>query len=166
MFRKKNSLPTLHYERLKNMRTTIYSDTLLLEKLKAAMDEVGLSKDALIQLLVTRIITKNRFVPMPCKAVKYQSGGPERVWKTEHINLEPEFYEKALDLRRHCKFSVSWFVAFAIVNYLDELVNELKNSGNSENILDNYVSDYAYISEMVVGYRVFLTIMDTQSKKT
>jgi hypothetical protein len=105
------------------MRTTIYSDTLLLDKLKAAMAEVGLSKDELIQLLVTRIIKKNSFVPRPCKAVKYQDGGPERVWKTEHINLEPEFYEKALDLRRHFKFSVSWFIAFAITNYLDELVN-------------------------------------------
>jgi hypothetical protein len=103
MFRKKNSLPALHYKRLKKMRTTIYSDTLLLHKLKAAMDESGLSKDELIQLLVTRIINKNRFVPRPCKAVKYQDGGPEREWKTEHINLAPLFYEKALDLRRHFK---------------------------------------------------------------
>jgi hypothetical protein len=33
------------------------------------MAEVGLSKDKLIQLLVTRIIKKNSFVPKPCKAV-------------------------------------------------------------------------------------------------
>jgi hypothetical protein len=148
------------------MRTTIYSDRVLLDKLKAAMAEVGLSKDELIHLLITRIINKNNFVPKPCRAVKYQGGGPEREWKTEHVNLEAEFYEKAHDLRRHFKYSVSWFIAFAIVNYLDELVNELKNPGNSENIPDNYVRDYAYISEMLGSFRVFLTIMDTQRRKT
>jgi hypothetical protein len=148
------------------MRTTIYSDKSLLDKLKAAMAEVGLSKDELIKQLITRIITKNSFVPQPGKRVSYQTGGPEREWVIEHIKLEEEFYEKALDLRRHFKFSVSWFIAFAIVNYLDELVSDLKNPGSREKILVNYARDYAYISEMSGTIRVFLTMMDTRSQKT
>ncbi len=130
------------------------------------MAEVDLTKDELIELLILRIIKENRFVPQPCKTVKYQGSGSDTVWKIEHINLEPVFYEKALDLRRHFKFSVSWFIAFAIFNYLDELVKDLSNSGNREKILDNYVKDYVYISKMVGGMRVFITMMKTQSKKT
>jgi hypothetical protein len=149
-----------------NMRTTINADRELLDKLDAAMAEAGLSKNEMIQLLITRIITKNSFVPQQGRTVKYQSAGPEREWETEHISLEEEFYEKALDLRRHCKFSVSWFIAFAIVNYLDELLRDLKNPGKSEKIMDNYVRDYAYFSEMIGSVRVFLTMMDTQSQKT
>ncbi len=130
------------------------------------MAEAGLSKNELIKLLISRIIKKNSFIPQTGKSVKYQDGGSEIVWKIEHINLEPEFYEKVLDFRRHYEYSVSWFLGFAIIHYLDELISDLKNSENSENNLDNYVGDYAYISEMVDSVRVFITMMDTKSKKT
>ncbi len=166
MFRKDNFLPVFYIERLDNMRTTINADTILINRLKEAMAEVDLPKDKLIELLLSRIIIKNSFVPKPCEAVKYQDGGPDKVWKIEHINLESLSYEKVQDFRRHFKFSVSWFIAFGIINYLDELVSELRNSGNSEKNLDNYTRNYAYIYEIVGSIRVFLTIMETQSKKT
>ncbi len=166
MFGKNNSIPAFYNERMDNMRTTINADTLLILKLREAMAEVDLTKDELIKLLISRIIKKNSFVPQPGKTVKYQDGGPERVWKIEHINLEPVFYEKVLDLRRHFKFSVSWFVAFAIINYLDELVNDLSNSGNSAKNIDNYTRGYVYISEIVGSILVFITMMETQNKKT
>ncbi len=85
------------------MRTTINSDTLLLNKLREAMAEVDLPKDQLIELLISCIIKKKGFVPQPCKTVKYQNGRPDSVWKIEHINLKPVFYEKVLDFRRHFK---------------------------------------------------------------
>ncbi len=130
------------------------------------MAEADLPKDKLIKLLVSRIINKNSFVPKPYKTVKYQESGQDTVWKIEHINLEPVDYEKLLDLRRHFKFSVSWFIAFAIINYLDELVKVFSNSGNTEDTLDNYVKDYVYISKMVCSIRVFITMMEIRSKKT
>ncbi len=166
MTRKNTTLPALYYERLDNMRTTIYIDTILLDKLKNAVAEVGESKDVLIELLIQRIIDKNRFVPKPCKRVKYQDEGPGGEWKVEHINIKPLFYEKAQDLRRHFKYSVSWFIAFAIKYYLDELISDLKNPGKNENNMVNYTGDYVYFSEMAGSIRVFLTMMDTQSKKT
>jgi hypothetical protein len=148
------------------MRTTINIDRVALDKLKEAMTDIDLSKNELIELLVSRIIKENSFDPKPYETVKYQKSRPDGEWKIEHINLKSEFYEKAQDLRRHFKFSVSWFIAFAIVNYLDELIYDLNNSGNSENILDNYVRDYVYFSEMVDSKRIFVTILDTQAKKT
>jgi hypothetical protein len=148
------------------MRTTIYINTIYLDKLKEAMAAVNLSKDELIALLVTRIIKKNNFAPVPYKAVEYQKSEPDIVWKIEPVKLDPLFYEKDLVLRRHFKFSFSWFIAFAIVNYLDELVYELRNTKDYGNTLDNYTRDYVYISEMVGSIRVFITMMDTRMGKT
>jgi hypothetical protein len=86
-----------------SMRTTIYINTLYLDKLKEAMDTVGLSKDELVTLLVSRIIKKNSFTPEPYKRVEYQESGPDIVWKIEPIKLDPLFYEKDLVLRRNFK---------------------------------------------------------------
>jgi hypothetical protein len=148
------------------MRTTIYINTILLGTLKEAMTEVDLPKDKLMELLVSRIINKNNFDPEPYKSVEYQKSRADIIWKREHIKLDPEFYEKVLDLRRHFKFSVSWFIAFAITNYLDELINELMNPEDYEKIMDNYTGDYVYISKMVGSKRVFITILDTRREKT
>jgi hypothetical protein len=148
------------------MRTTIYINTIFLDKLEEAMAAVDLSKDELITLLVSRIIKKNSFDPKPCKTVEYQKSEPGIVWKIEHVKLDPLFYEKDLVLRRHFKFSFSWFIAFAIVNYLDELIYELRNPKGCENTLDNYTRDYVYISKMVGSIRVFITMMDTRMGKT
>ncbi len=148
------------------MRTTINIDTALLIKLQEAIIEIDLPKDKLIARLISRIINKNSFDPKPYTTVKYQESSSERKWKIEHINLEPEFYEKALDLRRHFKFSVSWFIAFAIMYYLDELISDLSNPENSEKNMDNYLRDYAYISKMIGSKSVFITILETEGKKT
>jgi hypothetical protein len=148
------------------MRTTIYINTIYLDKLKEAMAAVDLSKDELIALLVSRIIKKNNFAPEPYKTVEYQKSEPGIVWKIEPIKLDPLFYEKDLVLRRHFKFSFSWFIAFAIVNYLDELVYELRNPKDCDKVLYNYTRDYVYISKMVGSIRVFITMMDTRRGKT
>jgi hypothetical protein len=64
------------------------------------------------------------------------------------------------------QFSFSWFIAFAIVNYLDELVYELRNPKDCDKVLYNYTPDYVYISKMVGSIRVFITMMDTRKGKT
>jgi hypothetical protein len=148
------------------MRTTIYINTIYLDKLKEAMVAVNLSKNELVALLVSRIIKKNSFTPEPYKTVEYQESRPDIVWKIEPVKLDPLFYEKDLVLRRNFKFSFSWFIAFAINNYLDELVYELRNPKDCDKVLDNYVQDYAYISEMLGGIRIFITMMDTRRGKT
>ncbi len=70
------------------------------------------------------------------KPVKYQKGVPGTVWKIKKITFEPVFYEKALDLRRNFMYSVSWFIACAIDNFLDELVEEMLNPEDPEIIED------------------------------
>ena len=113
------------------MRTTINIDVTLLEKFETAMETLRLSKNELLSLLLARIIRENEFEPRPHERVRYQERGKGLiVWKKEPVTLESVFYEKYLDLRRNCKFSVSWFIAFAIKNYLDKLIEDLAVSGD------------------------------------
>ncbi len=142
------------------MRTTINIDRNLLERLEEAMDTLHLSKNELISLLLARIIRKNEFEPMPHKRIRYQERGKGLiVWKKKHINIDSVFYEKFLDLRRNFKFSVSWFIAFAIRNYLDELVEILSNSKDTKLILDNYDRNFVYISRMLGSVRLFISLL-------
>jgi hypothetical protein len=142
------------------MRTTMNIDVTLLDEFKAAMETLHVSKNKLISLLLGRIISNNEFVPRPYERVKYQ----ERckgliVRKKEHINIEPVFYEKYLDLRRNCKFSVSFLIAHAIKNYLDELIYDFSNSEDTKETLDNYVRNFVYITKMLGTIPLYISIL-------
>jgi hypothetical protein len=69
------------------------------------------------------------------------------------------FYEKFLDLRRNYKYSVSWFIAHAIRNYLDELVADLTNPRDPEKILDNYDWNHVYITRMLGTIPLFISVL-------
>ncbi len=81
------------------------------------------------------------------------------VWKIERIKFEPVFYEKALDLRRNFKYSVSWFIAYAIDNYLDELVDEVLNPKDPENVGVNYDRNSVYIAQLLGDVQVFTSML-------
>ncbi len=149
------------------MRTTITIDSELLEKLEEAADTLRLSNNALISLLLTRIIRKNEFEPRPYERVTYQKFGKEFIiLEKEHINIDSVFYEKYLDLRRNFKFSVSWLIGFAIRHYLDELVYDLSNPRNHKKILDNYARNFVYITRMLDTVPLFISILGFPDQKT
>ncbi len=148
------------------MRTTINIDVTLLGEFETAMDTLHLSKNKLISLLLARIISKDEFEPRPYERVTYQ----ERcngliVRKKEHINIESVFYEKYLDLRRNLKFSVSWFIAYAIKNYLNELVFDLINTDNTKVTPDNYARNFVYITKMLGTIPLYISILGVPELK-
>ena len=62
-------------------------------------------------------------------------------------------------------FSVSWFLSFAIFNYIDEIVKELNNTEIQENILDNYDQNFIYMARMFGGIKGFLTLWGVPEEK-
>jgi hypothetical protein len=141
-------------------------DLKLFEKLEEAMDTLHLSRNELVSPLLARIIRKNEFEPKPHERIRYQERGKGLiVWKKKHINIDSVFYEKYLDLRRNYKFSVSWFIAFAIRNYLDELVCNLSNSDDSEIILDNYDRNFIYMYKNIESVHIFISSLGYPGEK-
>ncbi len=148
------------------MRTTININTKLLKELENAAKILNLPQDEVISQLLARIIRKNHFNPRPYERVRYQKRGKGLIiWKKEHINIDSVFYEKYLDLRRNFKFSVSWFIAFAIKYYLDELVYDLSNPRDTKKILDNYERNFVYITKMLGNVPLFISILGFPESK-
>ncbi len=149
------------------MRTTITIDSELLKKLEEAAGILRLSNNEMYSLLLARIIRKDEFEPRPHERVTYQKWGEDFfILEKEHINIDSDFYEKYLDLRRNFKFSVSWLIGFAIRNYLDELVYDLSNPRNHKKILDNYEQNFVYIARMPDNVHVFISILGFPKLKT
>jgi hypothetical protein len=147
------------------MRTTIYINTIHAQKLKVAASLLNISKNEIISILISRLTHDNRFDSSIFKAVEYQKSDPDIIWKIEHIDFEPVFYEKALDLRRNYKFSVSWFIAYGILNYLDEIVENLLNPENKRKIEDNYDRNYVYIHRKLGNIPAFIAIWGIPKEK-
>jgi hypothetical protein len=148
------------------MRTTINIDMALLEQFETAMKRLSLSKNELLSLLLARIIRENEFEPRPHERVRYQERSKGLiVWKKEPVTLESVFYEKYLDLRRNCKFSVSWFIAFAIKNYLDKLIFDLSNTEVTKEGTYNYVRNFLYIAKMIGTIPVYISVLGVPGLK-
>jgi hypothetical protein len=136
------------------MRTTIYINSILAERIKESAISLDISCNYLIKLLIHEAVLKDRFQVKTFQGVKYQDRDPEKKWKRLHVSFEPHIYEMGLDLRKALKCSVSLIVSFAIIQYLDELIEKLKNNRK----VDNYPRNYIFIAKKynnIQGFTVF-----------
>ncbi len=100
--------------------------------------------------------------------VKYQNTGDNICWHRLHVSLSTDVYEKALDLRKVRKMSVSYLIARAIELYLDQVgallaENSLKTP-NSDT--DNYDQEYVFIASKFNGLLNFTVFWCTPPEPT
>jgi hypothetical protein len=148
------------------MRTTVYIKEVYCERLMEVMDLLGISKDNLVSLILDRITVKSAFKVKTFETVNYQKSCPDTVWETMHVRFNPVVYEKAQDMRNNYKFSVSWFLAYGIVNFLDEIVSELTGSGDCDGkVEDGLGREYVSFSVVFGGLRGFFSFWGDPGKK-
>lgn len=75
------------------------------------------------------------------------------------------FIKNSIILKRNFKFSVSWFISYAINKFLDEIVKEMINPENQRNTVDNYDQNFIHIAKMSGELRVFITIWGVPEEK-
>ena len=81
--------------------------------------------------------------------VKYQKRNLTGDWHRFHIKLNDYEYEYCLDMRKFYKMSVSLIVAYAVSNYLDEIIIKLLDT-NMREVTDNYhYKNYILIQEII-----------------
>ena len=121
-----------------------------LQAIEDAAEKTGVSRnDITIMLLKEAIRNRGKLIKYG-KAVSYQKRAPKKMWKVRHLYLSKEDYEHLTDVRKFLKNSVSLFLAFAVRDYLDKIVQTLLGA-NPKQLYDNYLY-FGYISAIGVYF--------------
>ena len=137
-----------------NIDTTIYIKKEYRNRLNSTSEILGISRNKVVELLIDMFIDKNKFSPKMFETVQYQEKADKNAWSTIHIWLQPTLYENCLDIRKIYKISVSFMIAFAVDNYLDNL------TGRNSPATDNYIPhsrNYIFVEQDCEGTRLFST---------
>ena len=126
------------------------------EILYKSSEQTKLSKNDLIKKLIIKFLNHNLENYADQKRIQYQKRNNREIWKSVHIWLTPELYDKCQDLRRIHKLSISHIVAIAIKKYLKEIL-----SGQ----YDNYLRTYMFISFIHYNCPIFIITWDYPGNK-
>lgn len=114
-------------------QSSIYIRDDLYKKLTQAVDILGVKRSRLIELLFIRYLERNNYKKIDFKSQKYQKIKKETKCRRICIYWRNEIYEQCFDARKVFKKSISYIIAQAIDNYLDEIINEIQNKGVTNN---------------------------------
>ena len=87
-----------------------------------------------------KIMKNYRLFVRGFSTVKYQPDDAKKKWHRFHIRFREDENEFFVDLRKVCKFSVSYLLAKAVDLYLDKLWEE-----DGEKCVDNYRTFNNYV---------------------
>ncbi len=110
--------------------TTLSMKDEIRRKLNNAAMISGRSRSELVVTLVRRAMCDFGRLVTHCKSVRYQDREAEGTWRRQHVRILAREYEYFLDSRKFFKLSVSLLVAYAIENYLDEVLYGDSDSDN------------------------------------
>ncbi|MCP4134776.1 MAG: hypothetical protein GY754_27625 [bacterium] len=133
--------------------TTINISLINFEKLESAAESLKIARSRLVELLVRRVMEEEPFDLIMFKRVKYQVRDEDDSWYRCHVKFDSSIYENCLDLRKVYKLSVSAIIAFAINNFLDDLLL----SGALRIQVESYHHAYLFGEGKPDGVKSFVT---------
>lgn len=129
------------------IESTLYVNKSILEMLDKGSEKIGRTRIYIIKLLMQRVMRDNQKLLQSYSRVKYQERDQKENWHRLHIILNEYEYEYYLDMRKFYKMSVSLILAYAVMNYLNDIVNELlKGNNNTDNY---YYRNYFFIKNTI-----------------
>lgn len=133
------------------METTVNISTNNLGKITRTAQSLGMSRSAMVIILIKMVMDD---IPEPGRfgtLVKYQERKNQSDWSTVHLQVREDEYEYLLDLRKFLKMSVSLIIAYAIKKFLGKI--------HDKDITDNNrYKNYVLIKEIVdniICWRLF-----------
>jgi len=130
------------------IETTLYIKRYHLKSLTAASCVTGRSKGMIISSLMLRLSKKHDIPSRMWTRVQYQKRENNADYHRLHVSLKPGEYEMFLDLRKVYKKSVSFLVAHAIDEYLDEIVSNIHQDPDNYPVF-NYAMNRMIIDNVV-----------------
>jgi hypothetical protein len=150
--------------------TTINIKLNILSKIAEVSAAHGISINKIIAILIHKTLNNCSIKAKLFNAVKYQQTGDDIIWHTLHVSFSEDIYEKALDLRKVLKISVSYIIARAIELYIDQVVESLVEAGlkpasTNQTGTDSYCKEYVFISSKCNGLLYFTIFWSKPSPK-
>ncbi len=127
------------------IETTLHIHKRILDKLDKEVVRTGRSRTSIIKLLIQRVMKDNQKMIKINSRVKYQERDLKENWFRIHITLNEYEYEYYIDLRKLCKMSVSLILAYAVLKYMDELLDRNKSTDKY------YFTNYLFIKKTYEG---------------
>lgn len=112
------------------IETTLHVNKRTLERINECAEKTRRSRTFIIKLLMQRMMNANRRMLKKNSRVKYQERSLKENWHSIHILLNEYEYEYYLDMRKFFKMSVSYILAYAVLRYLDKLLDRNINTDN------------------------------------
>jgi hypothetical protein len=137
------------------LRTTLNIHVDILSRIYTAAIKLNKSHREIIILLFMRIMQNHSLLQGKFTTVKYQPDDERNKWHKFHICFKPDENEFFGDLRKFCKFSVSYLLAIAVREYLDELMGDAeKKSVDNYPYFNNYMI-YREIVSGIISWRLY-----------
>ena len=123
----------------------------ILDKINNSSHYAGICRSKIIKLLFARTLKDNHKLIKSNHGIVYQDSDDNNEWHKFHIIYRIDEYEYYLDMRKLFKMSLSRILAYAVENYLKEIVQKLSDE-NREKFTDNYpLKNYITIKDMTTG---------------
>lgn len=106
------------------IKTTIHIRMDLLTRLADAAEASGSSMRCLLSALLREYMAGDHAKHSAFTRVRYQERRCKDQWRRMHLSLMCDEYEYCIDLRKVSKMSVSFLVAYAIEQFLDNLLGK------------------------------------------
>lgn len=124
--------------------TTMNLDREVLARLDSAAEMLGVSRRHLVSSLLGFAPRRACAAAGASDRVRYQERRDKGKWYKLHVRLRKDEYEFFSDLRKVMKMSVSFIIAWAIEQYLEELSEQMKDD------VDKYrYRNYAIMSKII-----------------
>lgn len=127
--------------------TTLHVHKSIMEKLNRGTEITRKSRTSIVKLLIQRIMNDNQRMIKTNSRIKYQERDLKENWHRIYIVFNEYEYEYCLDLRKFYKMSVSYILAYAVLRYLEELLEG--NSSTDNYCYKNYILIKKTINETV-----------------
>ena len=129
------------------IETTAYLD----DDIRRILDETAgtwrVTRSSLIVSLMRRVMKEYRKRARFGRTVQYQEKNPAGNRRCVHMSLTERDYECFVDMRKFFKRSVSLLISYAVIRYLDEVVDQIESGKDKYYTDNNMFNNYFFYCE-------------------
>jgi len=136
------------------IETTLNLDTAVRQNINLAAQALGITKSQLVVQCMRQVVVRYDHGDRHSLRVGYQRRSTDGVWMPLHITVDHREYERFLDLRKFCKRSVSFLVAFALAHYLKRIMRNVAYDNVKDVNTDNYRFKHYIVIKEITKYAI------------